>query len=158
MKHCLFFYKNVPPSKVWKVLYFFVILHLHLAPLKISIHLNISLLASDQGITYHFLHWHTKLVYLVVAARYVRWHLTFSCWITISHFKQHCFLFLLISKICPISQLFWSASVWIKTCICLSRNINKIIYFEIPLFCSPFWTSLKSGKKFFPPSGATLVS
>ena len=121
------FYKNVPPSKVWKVLYFFVTLHLHLATLKISIHLNVSFLASDQGITYHFLHWHTKLVYLVVAARYVRWHLTFSCWLTISHFKQHCFLFLLISKICPISELFRSASVWIKTCICLNQNIKSFI-------------------------------
>ena len=60
------------------------------------------------------------------------------------------FLSFLISKICPIGQMFCAASVWI--------NSISFFSFEISLFCSLFWSCLKSGQEFFPPSGPICIS
>ena len=118
----LFLKNNVPASKGS------ITLSIHLAPLKMPIHLDISPLATRRGVTYHLLHLPTKLIYLLLAPRYVKWNLTLSCWSTLSHFEQHCFIFVDFENS--------SHRPTISYCICL--NQNNIIYFEVPLFCSPF--------------------
>ena len=126
----------MPPPKVQDVLYLSIVLLLHLAPLKMSIHLNIFLVGDCHIIFYIF-----RQDYFIYWSIQGTWSETWS------FLADQQFQILNIITFFLVDLRNSSHRPTVSGYICL--NQNNIIYFEIPLFSGPYWSCLKRGQEFF---------